>query len=175
MKQDVPADHWRSDAKNVPGGSGNLLGVHGIDLANALFGPPRRVTGSVRRLCARLPFEDTTAFTVEFDRGTAVITTSYVSQPLEHAYLLGTGGNAVYRDGGLLIEANRQATAVGDLPSASAVDCLLDQLVAGVREGRPVETGGESGVAAVAVVEAAIEAVKRGCSVELREEVAVCR
>lgn len=154
--KDVPAGSWRTDSKLVPGGSGNLLGVHGIDLANALFGSPRRVVAGLQRICSRLPFADTTAFTIEYDRAIAVVTTSYASQPLETACLMGTRGNLIARDNKLFLEANRKSSEVADLPAESAMDCLLREFVAAVREHRKPETSGEVGLAAVAVLEAAL-------------------
>jgi hypothetical protein len=167
--KDVAADSWRMNPRNVSGGSGNLLGVHGIDLANALFGSPRRVTAGLQRNVSRLPFEDTTAFTIEYERAIAVITTSYVSQPLETACLMGRRGNLIARDGKLFLEPNRQSTEISDLPAECAMDCLLREFVAAVREHRPPETGGEVGMATVAVLEAALSSAQPHDAVELTE------
>jgi predicted dehydrogenase len=165
--KDVPAGSWRWDASLVPGGSGNLLGVHGIDLANALFGAPRRVVASLHHLCGKLPLEDTTAFTIEYDRAIAVITTSYASYTLETANLLGTKGNLIARGDKLFLDANKQTSAIEDLATESAADCLLREFVASIREKRQPETGGETGLAAVAVLEAALAAAKQGRAVEV--------
>lgn len=169
LKTDVPADSWRASSANVPGGSGNLLGVHGIDLANALFGTPRRVVASARRLKANVPLEDTTAFTIEYDHAAAVITSSYVSQPLEYACLLGTRGNLIARDGKLLLEANRQSAEVTPLPQESAVECLLQQFITAIRERRAPEAGGDAALLAVGVLEAALVSAAQRRAVEITE------
>jgi len=165
--KDIAAGSWRWDASLVPGGSGNLLGVHGIDLANALFGAPRRVVASLHHLCGKLPLEDTTAFTIEYDRAIAVITTSYASQTLEMASLMGTRGNLVVRGEKLFLEATRQSTAIEDLAAESAADYLIREFIAAVRENRQPETGGETGLAAVAVLEAALTAARERRAVEV--------
>lgn len=169
LTEDPATATWRCDSANVPGGSGNLLGVHGVDLANALFGTPRRVQASLRHLQARLPFEDTTAFTVEYDGATAVITTSYVSQPLEHAFLLGTRGNLIAKDGRLWLEAGRQSTLVENLPQDPAADFLLQQFAQAIRTREAPETDGRAGMLAVAVLEAALRSARENRPVELSE------
>jgi len=161
------AESWRMNPQNVPGGCGNLLGVHGIDLANAIFGSPRRVSAALRRFRARLPLEDTTAFTIEYDNALAVITSSYASQALEQACLLGTRGNLIARDNQLFLEANRQSPVAQQLGEAGAAACMIDQFVSALRDGQVPETGGEAGLLAVATLEAGLIAAREGRTVDL--------
>lgn len=167
LTEDPATASWRADAANIPGGSGNLLGVHGIDLANAVFGKPRRVCAGLRHLRARLPLEDTTAFTIEYDTGIAVITTSYASQPLEHAFVLGTRGNLFARESQLTLEVNRQARPLEDLSTEGAADCLLRQFAAAIREGVSPESDGQAGIAAVAVLECALRSARERRTIDV--------
>ena len=158
---------WRSDAANIPGGSGNLLGVHGIDLANAIFGAPRHVMATFRHMRSQLPLDDTTAFTITYDDGIAVITTSYVSQPLEYAFAMGTKGNLLARDGRLSLEANRQTQPIEDLSTEGSADTMLRQFAAAIRNGVSPESDGAAGLTAIAVLEAAILSAKEQRIVEI--------
>ena len=73
------------------------------------------------------------------------------------------------RDNKLFLEVNRKSTEIVDLPVESAADCLLREFVAAVREHRQPETSGEVGLAAVAVLEAALIAAQQRRAVEVSE------
>jgi len=159
---------WRADPANAPGGCGAMLGVHHIDVANAVLGAPRRVTGSLRRVHPNSALEDTVAVTIEYDNGTAVCTSSYATSCCDELHVYGDEANAVASDSAAWREVKRERTKLplGGLSSGAA---LIKQLVAAVREGRPVETDGAVGLMAVAVLQAAIRSCRQGRPVVMAE------
>jgi len=160
---------WRNNPANCPGGCANMLGIHLIDACNALFGEPLRVTASLRHLYGSASMEDTASVTIEYERGTAICTSSYVSPKNETMRLYAIDANMVAGERELIVE-KAEGRSTTDLAAApSSADVLIDQLHDAVRLGTPPETGGHEGLLAVAVLEAAIRSAEQGRTVEMRE------
>lgn len=160
---------WRNNAANCPGGCANMVGIHLFDACNALFGVPRRVTASLRRIHAPVAMEDTAAIIIEYDQGTAICTCSYVSPQSETLRLHAVQANLLADERRLMIETS-DGTEPADLSSAPlAADVLIDQLYNAVRLGIAPQTTGAEGRLAVAVLEAAIHSSLQRRAVDLDE------
>lgn len=164
-------DEWRWSNATCPGGPLTLLAVHEIDTLAYLLGPIRRVFGWQRRLAAPAEIPDTTITLLEFETGAlAAVASDYVSPPARALRLFGTAGNARWDEpGGLVVDRPDGAPRAIPLSPADSLRDELDDFAASIRDGRPPEVDGAAGLLNVAVVEAALEANRRGAPVEVRE------
>jgi predicted dehydrogenase len=162
---------WRWAAEACPGGSLNLLGIHEIDSLQYLLGPVVRVSAWQRRLATPAEIPDATMTLLEFDSGAlGYVGSSYASAWHRAVRLFGTSGNARWDDGSDLV----LDTPGGDARSLrmEPVDTVGEQLAdfaAGIREGGRTEVDGLTGLANVAVMEAALESNRRGAAVSVQE------
>ena len=151
------------------------MGIHHIDLLNAILGPARRVQYAGGRYGAQVhDFDDIASMIVEYRSGaTGVLTTASIC-PVnwrEFAFLLSKGFIRMdspwsYLEYGDADDRMARLMA-GDLPPQNAVETELASFTQWVlRDATPLLTAAE-GRAAVAVAEAAQRAKERGGPVEV--------
>lgn len=161
---------WRSKAANVPGGCLNLLGIHYFDAFNALFGRPRSVLASVKRMVTTAELEDTAATIIEYENGRlATVTSSYVSSGCSFLRLFGTKAN-LWTDASTVWREDHEGLKT--LPAGEPRHggaAVVRQFCRAIREGTPPDTAGEAGLIAVAVLEAALRSEREGRRVRLDE------
>ncbi|MBI4027000.1 MAG: Gfo/Idh/MocA family oxidoreductase [Verrucomicrobia bacterium] len=148
---------WRSKAENVPGGCLNLLGVHMLDVLNAILGRPVRVMANLAKLLTQSEIEDTAAVTVEYKSGNiGVLTSSYASAHSDYLHVFGTEANLVATEKTLHREARREAVPITDMPTVGSAQVVVEQFCDAIRSGKAMDTAGEAGLLAVAMYEAAV-------------------
>ena len=172
--KDRPSGIWHLDRARS-GGLFFHMGIHHIDLLNAILGPARRVQYAGGRYGAQVhDFDDIASMIVEYRSGaTGVLTTASIC-PVnwrEFAFLLSKGFIRMdspwsYLEYGDADDRMARLMA-GDLPPQNAVETELASFTQWVlRDATPLLTAAE-GRAAVAVAEAAQRAKERGGPVEV--------
>ena len=172
---------WRYSRETCPGGPLLQLGVHHADTLLHWLGPAARVQGSFARLVTEAEIDDVGVALVQHESGArSVISSSYVSPKTYSLRLSGSDGVLDYvtdasvwprtelMDGATTL---RVTTAEGarELPfqERDALVEELDELARCVRGEAEPETGAEAGLAALALVLAALESHERGGIVSL--------
>lgn len=172
---------WRYSRETCPGGPLLQLGVHHADTLLHWLGPAAQVQGSFARLVTEAEIDDVGVALVDHESGArSTISSSYVSPKTFSLRLSGADGVLDYVtdmsvwprtelvDGATTL---RLTTAGGsrELPFEER-DVLVEELAELARcvrgEAEP-ETGAEEGLAALALVLAAIESHERGKAVPL--------
>jgi predicted dehydrogenase len=177
---------WRYNRETCPGGPLLQLGVHHADTLLHWLGPAARVQGSFARIVTEAEIDDVGVALVEHESGArSTISSSYVSPKTYSLRLSGSDGVLDYvTDMSVWPRTERvdgattlRLTTAGDsreLPFEER-DVLveeLEELAYCVRGEAEPETGAEEGLAALALVLAAIESHERGQAVAPdREEV----
>ena len=172
---------WRFRRETCPGGPLLQLGVHHADTLLHWLGPAARVQGSFARVVTEAEIDDVGVALVGHESGArSIISSSYVSPKTYSLRLMGSDGVLDYvtdasvwprtelMDGATTL---RLTTADGsrELPfeERDALVEELDELARCVRGDSEPETGAEEGLAALALVLAAIESHERGEAVPL--------
>lgn len=167
---------WRYRRETCPGGPLLQLGVHHIDTLLHWLGPAARVQGSFARLVTEAEIDDLGVAVVEHDSGArSLVSSSYVSPKTFSLRVLGTDGvldyvtdMAVWPRTELVDGATslRLTTAEGveevEFDARHVLSEELDELARCVRGEATPETGADEGLAALAVVLAAIESAEVG-------------
>ena len=166
----VQSDDWRWSRTNCPGGSLSQLGVHHADTLRYLMGPIVRVSSWQRRLAVAADIDDVTATLLEFESGAlGYIGAHYAVPDTRYVFLLGTRANVRWdRATGLVLESEggREQILVGEVDT---VQEEIDEFAHCIAEGGTPEVGGRGGLAAVAVIEAAVLSNQRGRPVDVAE------
>jgi predicted dehydrogenase len=183
---------WRYYSAKSPGGALIQLGVHHADTLQYLLGPVRSVSATVRRLYTSSEVADATMTILELEAGMlAYLGSGWASPGVYWMNLLGTEANLFYDLDFTHWQESHTADKHSTLRSQSygesdrkTVDLAptdmfreqLEEFALAIRGGDEVEVGAAEGIAALAVVEAALESSARGGeSVELTEVVDTAR
>ncbi len=172
-KYQDPVATWRADPDESPAGGMTGLGVHMIDTFHYLVGPTKRVMAYSKRILGRWGIDDTTVVALEFESGPlGSLTTSLVLPQRCDVSVAGTeaiawseeDGTRVFRQS--LEQSSREEEPVEDF------DALADQMAefaACVRDGARPETGAPEAIAVVEVLQAIIESLRTGRSVDIAD------
>ena len=175
-------DNWRCHRETNRGGALMQLGIHQIDTLMYLLGPIVEVQGFLRHAAAPVDIDDVGTVHLTFESGaTAVVTSNYISPKVYALHLYGERANLscvadmlVWPDA-LKVDANTSLmlqTHQGHSPVViEPQDCLalqLDEFARCVRGEAQPETGAAEGIAALAVVEAALRSSEGGVPVDPR-------
>lgn len=160
---------WRWDPEESPLGSMTSLGIHMIDTMHYFVGAIRAVSAFTRAGRSH-PIDEATVLTLAFESGVVgTLTTSFFTPRVNEISVFGTGAAAHSLAGG----AGLQVQATGDDHrqdvALEPIDAVADQLAefAGAIRGETrIETDGEVGLAAIAVLGAAVESASTGRTVE---------
>ena len=164
-------DAWRQDPAQAPGLPLVQLGIHGIDVVNMFFGPPRQVASFHRRAVLERNL-DCTASIIAYDEPVTVTLSSNYVVPLTIWFrVLGTEGTVEARDFYRKFICRSQGNDVEeiDFPEDLSTETELRKFARCVRDGEAVETGGREGVYALAVVEASILSARENRFVDITE------
>ena len=158
---------WRAHRERNPGGPIMQLGIHHVDTLSWWLGPVARSSGRFAHLHAGADIDDVGVVTLEFESGAlGSLTGSYVSPKTLAVRLLGTEAVldlrtdfSVWPDARAL-DGVTTLTLGGEPVDFGERDMLADELAAFGRcirgEAEP-ETGAAEGIAALAVVLAALD------------------
>ena len=163
------AEAWRWDPEQSPLGSMTSLGIHMIDTMHYFVGPIRAVSAFTRG--GRYPIDQATVLALAFESGAlGTLTTSFFTPRVNAISVFGTGAAAYSLAGGSELQV--QATSDGDRKDVALepIDAVVNQMAefaSAIRGETRIETDGEVGLAAIAVLGAAVESAATGGTVEV--------
>ncbi len=164
-----PGD-WRWSRTNCPGGPLSQLGVHHADTLRYLLGPVARVSSWQRRLAIAAEIDDITTTLLEFESGAlGYIGAHYAVPDIRYVFVLGTQANVRWdRALGLVFESEhgREQIAIDEVDT---IQEEIDEFARCIATGEAPEVSGVDGLAAVAVIEAAVLSNQRGRPVDIAE------
>ncbi len=175
-------DNWRCHRETNPAGALMQLGIHQIETLMYLLGPVASVYGFLAHVAAPADIDDVGMVQLVFENGVrAAVASSYVSPKGYALYLYGAAGNiecnadmTIWPDA-LRVDSTtslKLATPQGrqDVPiePQDALAQQFEEFARSVRGGAPPETGAAEGLAALAVVEAAMRSHEIGLPVDPR-------
>lgn len=173
---------WFFDPQRAHGGALLDMGIHAIDLMRWFFGEVTAVTATCGTYVKDIAVEDTAVLTLEFGpKKIGYIEVGWSTKPGAIGFeLYGTEGTLIndYSTPLRLYLEQGQAKvfAVDDYAAGwtEITDCQgggwdteIEAFVQSILEDRLISTGGEAGLAAVAVAEAAYESARLGKRIEL--------
>lgn len=168
----MPDEAWRWDPQQSPLGSMTSLGVHKIDTMHYLAGPIKAVT-ALTRPGREHPIDEATVLALEFESGAlGTLTTSFFTPVVNEIAVLGTKAAAYNMDGGTRLLLQQTGEADRGEVALDPIDPVSDQLkefAEAIRGRATVETDGETGLAVIAVLAAAMESVASGHVVQVSE------
>lgn len=166
----IQPDDWRWSRANCPGGPLSQLGVHHADTLQYLMGPVARVSAWQRRLAVAAEIDDITTTLLEFENGTlGYIGAHYAVPDIRYVFILGTQANVRWdRALGMIFESERGREQI-PIEEVDTIQEEIDEFARCITSGEPPEVGGHEGLAAVAVIEAAVLSSQRGRPVDIAE------
>jgi UDP-N-acetyl-2-amino-2-deoxyglucuronate dehydrogenase len=175
---------WRGDDTGCPAGALMTMGVHHADTLIHYFGPIKTAFSYFSKLYIPAPVEDVTTMIFQFESGVqGYLGSNYCSPKANYVYVFGTKANVlcsvtlpnvpfdeylkiwptVDRYTQLtLFELDRDGGKEISLPVGDPILEEVDEFADCIRTGAKPETGGESSLAALALIRAAIESAKTG-------------
>jgi UDP-N-acetyl-2-amino-2-deoxyglucuronate dehydrogenase len=175
---------WRGDDTGCPAGALMTMGVHHADTLIHYFGPIKTAFSYFSKLCIPAPVEDVTTTIFKFESGVlGYLGSNYCSPKANYVYVFGTKANllctvtlpnvpfdeylkiwpSVDRYTQLtLFELDKDGGKDISLPVGDPVLEEIDEFADCIRTGAKPETGGESSLAALTLIRAAIESAKTG-------------
>ncbi|HEX6299993.1 MAG TPA: Gfo/Idh/MocA family oxidoreductase [Acidimicrobiia bacterium] len=166
----MPDEAWRWNPEQSPLGSMTSLGVHKIDTMHYLVGPIARVSTFTRPGRER-PIDEATVLAFEFENGAlATLTTSFFTPVVNEIAVFGTLAAAYNTAGGSKLSVQRRDDPVPEDVELTPVDPVVDEIVGfakAIRGDGPVEPDGETALAVIAVMEAAVASAETGRAVEV--------
>jgi len=182
LKGTFQPDNWRCHRDSNRGGALMQLGIHHIETLQYLFGPVSGVLGRFAHVAAEADIDDVGIAQLEFENGTqATVSASYVSPAAYEIMLLGDAANLRCRLDMRVwpnaLRADKEATLT--LQSRETMEDVehepqdvlalqLDEFARCIRQGDDPETGAPQGLAALAVVEGALQSWEHGGWVDPR-------
>ncbi len=178
----ISTANWRGSRETNRGGALMQLGIHQIETLTYLLGPVVRVAGMFSHTVSPADIDDVGAVQMLFASGAVgVVTSSYVSPKTYRLHLLGEEANldcvadmSIWPDAVRVDQLTRltlqNASGLEPVPIApqDVLVVQLDEFAASIRGEAHPETGGREGLAAVAVVEAALRSYETGVAVDPR-------
>lgn len=182
---ELTPDKWRWYKDKSPGGPLIQLAVHHTDTLNYLFGPVKTVTAMAKRLYTPAEIEDVTMTLLEMESGQlCYIGSNWASQGTYYTYLYGMDANLYYTvdfnfwgrsdlvDLHSKLEMQRRGSSGHEEIRLSQGDMFreeLEEFAECIRAKKAPEVGGAEGIAALAVIHAAIRSAETGRAVAIKE------
>ncbi len=168
----MPPEAWRWAAEESPLGGMTSLGIHKIDTLRYLGGPISEVH-AFTRAGRDVSIDEVTVLSLEFESGAlGTLVTSFFTPMLSRVAVAGTKGSAYMEGDGKMLFRQAIDEPIRQQVEIEPNDPIQDQLAefaAAIRGETTPETDGDVGLAAVAVMEAAIESAATGKSVAVRD------
>jgi predicted dehydrogenase len=172
-KWQQPPTTWRASIDESPVGGMTGLGVHTVDTFHYLVGPVARVMAYSKPLLGRSPLDDISVIAFEFESGClGYLGTSLVLPFRCDVSVIGTEAAAWSEEDGTRLFHQAKDERTRREEGVPAFDELADELAEFgrcVSEGQRPETGGPEALEVVVVLEAIVEAVRSGRSVEVAD------
>ncbi|MBM3602031.1 MAG: Gfo/Idh/MocA family oxidoreductase [Alphaproteobacteria bacterium] len=172
----LPADNWRLSAENAPAGPMTATGIHLIDLAVSILGPPRRAVAHVGQLGSQLSNGDTLGALVGFANGSNALISAMLATPFVGRFALYCNRGWVEvvdkahpeaSEGWTLTKCLRGSKAERrEYPPAAAVLANLDAFGDAVAGRMPYPVTPAELVGTIAALEAIVTSARNGGTVE---------
>ncbi len=179
---------WRGDDTGCPGGVLMTMGIHYVDTLNYLFGPIKTVSAYLNKLYIPADVEDVTTTIFQFESGIlGYIGANYASPRTIWMHIYGTEANLLWTVSQpefafdeyhktasdadqytrmLLFEKGKEGRDIPLTPRDPILE-EIDEFAHCVRTGAKPETDGQSSLAALALIRAAIESARTGKQAKL--------
>ena len=159
FKPDLP--EWRKHPDQIPAGGMTPLGVHHVDTIRYLGGPIRSVFAISKKVYGSLEVDDATSMLFELETGPlAYLVTLLATAGVNTVTVYGSDGAAwSEEDGTRLFIQKRGEPSRTEVP-ISPIDTVADEMAEFadcITTGRPPETGADSSIPVVDVLEAIVE------------------
>lgn len=172
-KYQEPIPGWRADPDESPAGGMTALGVHMVDTFHYLVGATTRVQAYSKRILGRWDVDDATVVGFEFDSGPlGYLGTSLVLPKRCDVAVYGTESVAWSEEEGTRVHRQAKTATTREEEPVEPLDVLADQMrefAACVETGGTPEAGAPQAVAVVEVLEAIVESVRTGRSVDIAD------
>jgi predicted dehydrogenase len=181
---------WRGDDSGSPGGAIMQYGIHQADTLNYIFGPVQTAFSFSKKLYIPAPVEDVTTTILTFESGIlGYLGCSFAAPRTNWMYVYGTEANLLrtsarpdrpikeYLKGSdsadlftrlEMFEKGKDAPREIPLVSGSPIQEEIDEFADCILTGKKPETDGQAGLAALALVRAAIESARAKKPVEIK-------
>jgi predicted dehydrogenase len=193
MGFELTPDKWRwyGDDSGCPAGSLMTMGIHHADTLNYYFGPVQNVFAFFSKLYIPAEVEDVTMTIFQFESGVlGYLGSSYATLRTNYVYVHGTDARLfctlslpnVAFDEYLkiwsvadkytvlqLFEKSKDRPETIPLPVGDPILEEIDEFADCIRTGKNPETDGQGGLAALALIRAAIDSARTGRPVKLAE------
>jgi predicted dehydrogenase len=182
---ELTPDKWRWYKDKSPGGPLVQLAVHHADTLNYLFGPAKTVTCMAKRLYTPAEIEDVTMTVLEMESGQlCYIGSNWASQGTFFTNVYGMEANLYFTldfnfwqrsdivDQHSQLEIQHRGSSEHKQVPLERGDMFREQLeefADCIRGKRSPEVGGQDGIAALAIVYAALRSAESGRVVALKE------
>lgn len=182
---ELTPDKWRWYKEKSPGGPLIQLAVHHADTLHYLFGPVKSVTAIAKRLYTPAEIEDVTMTLLEMESGQlCYIGSNWASQGTFYTHVYGMDANLYFTvdfnfwsrsdvvDEHSHLEIQHRGSSEHKPIPLGKGDMFreeLEEFAKCIREKKRPEVGGSEGIAALAVVHAAIRSAETGRTVAFKE------
>lgn len=166
----MPPEAWRWNVDESPLGSMTSLGVHHLDTMTYLAGPVRSVFTHTRP-GRHSPIDEVSALILEFESGAiGTLITSFYTPTVSRIAVFGSAGAAFNEGDGATLKmqtVDQQAPAEVDLQPNNPLVEQMNEFANVARGQASPEIDGAAGLVVVALLEAAVESSRRGCSADV--------
>jgi predicted dehydrogenase len=182
---ELTPEKWRWYKDKSPGGPLIQLAVHHVDTLHYLFGPVKNVTALAKRLYTPAEIEDVTMTLLELESGQlCYIGSNWASQGTFYTYVYGMDANLYFTvdfnfwqksdvvDDHSRLEIQYRGSSEHKPIALGRGDMFreeLEEFADCVRDNKPPEIGGKEGVAALAVIAAALRSAEEKQTIALKE------
>ena len=182
---ELTPEKWRWYRDKNPGGPLIQLAVHHTDTLNYLFGPAKNVTCMAKKLYSPAETEDVTMTVIEMESGQlCYIGSNWASQGTYFTYVYGMDANLYFTvdfnfwsrsdvvDQHSQLEIQHRGSSEHKPIRLGRGDMFREQLEEFgecIRSRKNPEVGGKEGIAALAVIDAALRSAESGRTVAIKE------
>ncbi|MGE5215683.1 MAG: Gfo/Idh/MocA family protein [Chloroflexota bacterium] len=182
---ELTPEKWRWYRDKNPGGPLIQLAVHHTDTLNYLFGPAKNVTCMAKKLYSPAETEDVTMTVIEMESGQlCYIGSNWASQGTYFTYVYGMDANLYFTvdfnfwsrsdvvDQHSQLEIQHRGSSEHKPIPLGQGDMFREQLEEFgecIRSRKQPEVGGKEGIAALAVIDAALRSAESGRTVAIKE------
>lgn len=164
----IAPDHWRSFRSENPGGPLMTISVHQADNLNHLIGPVKKVSAFINKICGPAEADDVVSSVLEFENGAlGYLGGSYITPRRQLFQVHGTegvifideeggSGSIYYQKRGTKTMVKQAVAYDAKQQKKESLKEELDDFANSILTGVDLEITGETGRAAIALMEAMV-------------------
>jgi predicted dehydrogenase len=160
---------WRYDTENTPAVALSQIGIHAIDIMHYLLGYTEEVQAWIRNVGMDDGIEDVClARMLMPDNVSTMFINAYSVPRIRNVAVMGTGGN-LFSDHEMRIQYQPVGSIDREIIEVERNDTVLEEFAEFMkccRDGSKPETDGETGLAAIAVMQAMLDSSRNGGRIE---------